>query len=290
MDLKKTVISIMSVVGAAMSTAFAANLILSRRNASLSYPSAVILGLSLLCYAGMWVTSSIILSKTRGVNFENALQQDGLTYLPALLLLLNIQLAARWLLPLVIICMGILKVSIFRVGPHNPFNSFTWRETLGLSGLFLVLFVNLVSIANITDEDLQFIISHPFESPDKKLRQKMIFFYGENAGAYYDFVGFIDERTPENATILLPPLSTSLRPMGLDLINGPLDDYVLYPRNLIYGSLDAIVEDTTLTHAVLVPGQAEIDSIPSVAAIRISRIDYLAPGLGIITLKQGHTE
>jgi hypothetical protein len=90
--------------------------------------------------------------------------------------------------------------------------------------VFMVNFVNVLDSAIGSDI---FVLTHLDYSYNDKMR--------ESWGLYYDYIKFVKENTPENASILVPPQQTPWLSTG----NVGLDRYFLYPRILVNGGVDA---------------------------------------------------
>jgi hypothetical protein len=76
-----------------------------------------------------------------------------------------------------------------------------------------------------------YVLTHLNASYDDKMRK--------NWGFYYDYMKFVKENTPEDATILIPPQSYHWLSSG----NGGLNRYFLYPRKQIHGEVFEIPKD-----------------------------------------------
>jgi len=95
--------------------------------------------------------------------------------------------------------------------------------------LMVVVFI-VIFIAHIQGE-IRIISKHLIQdfgdinvSYDEKMRKRW--------GWYYDFICFIKENTPEDASILFPPQSSAYPRIG----NLGLNDYFLLPRGLYHGN------------------------------------------------------
>ena len=87
------------------------------------------------------------------------------------------------------------------------------------------LLLNMSNVLVVAIKDDAYIVTHLQFTYDQKMKKTW--------GLYYDYMKFIKEYTPSDATILIPPQSNHWLSTG----NMGLDRYFLYPRNLIHGNL-----------------------------------------------------
>ena len=97
-----------------------------------------------------------------------------------------------------------------------------------LAGLFVAqLALSVFQFQNL----LAPVVESPGRSYDAKMQLKW--------DGYYEFVHFVKENTPDDATILIGP--------GW---NGPMDLYFLYPRHLIYGGAQLLQAHPEIDYVV----------------------------------------
>jgi hypothetical protein len=91
------------------------------------------------------------------------------------------------------------------------------------------------------------ILSHINASYDFKMRELW--------GGYYDYIKFVKENTPSNASIIVPPQMFPWPSIG----NVGLDRYFLFPRNLVNGSLNGPIDISSCNYVMLVWGEGGSD-------------------------------
>jgi hypothetical protein len=72
---------------------------------------------------------------------------------------------------------------------------------------------------------------------------------------YYDYIKFVKDNTPKNASILVPPQQLPWYSTG----NVGLDRYFLYPRNLENGNLNESIDSSKYDYVLIVWGEWNID-------------------------------
>lgn len=94
--------------------------------------------------------------------------------------------------------------------------------------VFLITFAFLGGVVNTVDEAVAnniYILTHLNSSYDSKMQQRW--------GIYYEYIKFVKENTPDDASILVPPQMSPWGSTG----NISLDRYFLYPRVLKNGGI-----------------------------------------------------
>lgn len=137
-------------------------------------------------------------------------------------------------LSLVLFSLGILLVDLYSKGVKNKILKELFGNYLNKSGRFTSYLLNsltfvLVTVAFFTYtlttfsaafKSLSFIYKNINYTYDDKMRHIW--------GSYYDYMKFVKENTPENASILIPPQISPWQSEG----NEALSRYFLYPRKL----------------------------------------------------------
>ncbi len=115
----------------------------------------------------------------------------------------------------------------------SVFRDFLSRS-LFLVSLFLLVvyfFNNLSKSLSLSFKNTLYIFTHLDATYDDKMRKVW--------GFYYDYMKFVKENTPENATIVIPPQQAPWLSEG----NVALSRYFLYPRKLLNGYYDSLPKE-----------------------------------------------
>lgn len=129
------------------------------------------------------------------------------------------------------------------------FNNKIYRSTLLRSVIFILIVMlttyyagkSLINIIIVTTSSNQHILTHLNATYDDKMR--------EYWPGMYDYMLFIKNLTPDNATILLPPQQSPWLTEG----NAGLIRYFLYPRKVINGNLYSL-SDSDFQYVLIAHG------------------------------------
>ncbi len=115
------------------------------------------------------------------------------------------------------------------------------KDQLAINFVYILIFIFILQNSIVTTENIgenfSHIISNPFASFEQKRRWKI---------TETNFYEFINQSTPENASIMVPPQTSPWLTEG----NAGFIRYFLYPRNVIPGKL--INNDYTQVDYVLI--------------------------------------
>ena len=140
----------------------------------------------------------------------------------------------------------------------------------------IVLLDWIVVIMKVVVPNDIYILSHIKASYDFKMKERW--------GIYYDYIKFVKENTPENASILIPPQKFPWPSSG----NVGLNRYFLFPRNMGNGSYNEPMDLRNYDYVLLVWGEeggVKSDYGWPKIPLKAEKIIYFNPDTGAVTEK-----
>jgi len=111
-----------------------------------------------------------------------------------------------------------------------------------LTLIFWMFLGNILRVIPFVYARLQFILKNPSLTYDEKMRKGW--------GKFYDYMMFIKDNTPPDATIMHPPHNSPWETVG----NGGLVRYFIYPRDEVYSFREFSEKGNKPTHMMIAYG------------------------------------